>query len=568
MIRLSLSAENKVGVAFSGNNFYLILQIMRSMASANYDKSVMLWNIPIDELDLFLSNNIVKNDVILSTVDLEKNYDDYKNRKEIVDDIKKAKLPSVRFGGFKCNMMPFQTVGTVFLYNIKKCILADEVGLGKTITSISSSLLIDVDYVLIVCPAALVDNWIRELSERVSKDCYINVKEYSVLRRKGIYLNPYKKYLIFSYNMFTKDINDIYETFKLKKCLVIADEIQYIKNYSAQRTKALIRFSKTATYFYGLSATYLETGLENLQSIFQVINENIFGKNIYKFYNEYVNMDYMGNIRGYKNVEKIKNKIYPYVLRRNKEEVLEQLPKRIELIYWVELSKTEQKRYEEIQDGIIKEIKEQERAEKVMQAPNILSMIQYLQQACLHPELVGSQGESSKLKELIDIIKSLNDKKILIFCTYIKMVEIINKKLNDSGYSSIYIHGQTKFKKTDILDKFQTDPNIRFLVCSEVFREGLNITAASTVIHFNLLWNPAKIEQRTGRIDRIGQKSRHINVIYIVVKNTIEIDIFERVKKRQKLYDDVVNNNFQSNRTMFLERDNNNKMLEILRKKY
>jgi SNF2 family DNA or RNA helicase len=118
------------------------------------------------------------------------------------------------------------------------------------------------------------------------------------------------------------------------------------------------------------------------------------------------------------------------------------------------------------------------------------------------------------------------------------------------------------------LEKFQTDQSIRFLVCSEVFREGVNIVEASTIIHFNLLWNPAKIEQRTGRIDRIGQKSTSINVIYVVAKQTIEIDIYDRVKSRQKLYDDVVNNNFQSDRTTFLERNGNKEMLKILRKKY
>ena len=566
MIRLQLS-NNRVGVSFSGDNFWPILQFLRGFGSAVYNAKSTLWVFPIDDLDLFLEQPSLKYEVVISTEDLENNYNEFADKKEVVDNIKKLRLPAIRFNTITFNLYSFQASGVIFLAKVGKCILADQVGMGKSCMALTASTLLDVEAVLIVSPASLVQNWINEIKEKLKINTYTEIRKIPKLSRKYVYLKPPSRYLVFSYELFTRDIADICEAFKGKKILIIADEIQYIKNYSADRTKALIKFSKQATYFFGLSATYLETGLENLHSIFQVINENIFGKNIYKFYNEYVQTDYMGKVNGYKNVEKIKKKIYPYVLRRNKEEVLEQLPKRIELVYWVDLSKQELAIYDNIQAGIIKEIKENERAEKVLSAPNILAMIQYLQQACLHPALIGSEGKSSKLRELIDIAKNIDDKKIVIFCTYTKMVELIHKELLKNDYTSLYIHGQAGLDKYKVLKKFQEDDSIRFLVCSEVFREGVNITKASTIVHFNMLWNPAKIEQRTGRIDRIGQLSDKINVIYIVANKTIEIDIYARVKSRKKLYDDVVNNNYKTDRITYNDTMTKQELLSVIYKK-
>ena len=236
--------------------------------------------------------------------------------------------------------------------------------------------------------------------------------------------------------------------------------------------------------------------------------------------------------------------------------VLDELPDKIENNYWVELSPEQRKFYDNVEKQIVDDISDMEKKEKIKYA-DILPMIIYLRQCVLSSKLVGHEKNiSTKTDQLIKFLESLDENsKIVVFVHFVKMVEILKNELDKKNYKNICVSGDTNSKllcpvseRIETVNRFNNDDSIKVLVTSDILIEGVNITSANYVVNFDILFNPAKMEQRIGRIDRIGNKHKVINIINIIALNTIEENIFEKVWKKRKMSLDILDDNKFENR--------------------
>ena len=232
-------------------------------------------------------------------------------------------------------------------------------------------------------------------------------------------------------------------------------------------------------------------------------------------------------------------------IKRFKEDVSMQLPKRIENNYWIQLSDAQRSIYNDIKKKIIDEINDEKKAKKVRQA-NALAMIMYLRQVCLSAKLLGvADNISTKTDFLLDFIKSLDNKsKIVIFVHFKMMLQLLKNSLIDAGYNILTITASDKIDdRFNILDKFNNNKNTKILLTGDVLTEGVNIPSANYSVNFDMLFNPAKMEQRNGRIDRLDNKHKTLNIINFIAENTIEERMFEILENKRRLYKSIIDQN-------------------------
>lgn len=515
------------------------------------------------------------------------------------------------YGLIDIKMYPYQYIGSEFIYNIENCLLLDKVGLGKTIQSIAVSNLrlneSDIDSVLIVCPSSVKRNWYDEITKHTDKIAIII--DGTPAKRKKQY-DEYADYYIINYELLKEDIDwykkrkriyiNGWEFIENKNFYFIMDEIQYVRNGKALRTKMAKWISKKAKYRLGLSATPMEKNMLDVFNIFHSIDVSVLGsEQSYKhFQDQFLLMDWFNNviidyhgemekaIKSYerwkakfekdkydmnsnkkmrnaefriedisgkiKNVKKLKKRIEPYFIRRNKEDVLDQLPDRVENNYWIELSSVQRKLYNNVKNQVVDMISDMNKAEKI-QTAQVLPLITYLRQCVLSSKLVGTDDNvSTKLDEFMNFMDSINGEKVVVFCFFTDMVDLISEELEKAKIKHISMHGKNcKAKdRQPLINDFNNLDDIRVLVTSDILREGINLTSAKYLVNFDILWNPFKIEQRIGRIDRIGQKNDSINIINFIAVDTIEERIFKLMSDKKNLSDNLFDDKIESRITI------------------
>ena len=569
----NLESDDRVDVLFRGRDFQSILKVIRSQPHSFWDKKSRKWTLPLLHLLHFVGDLYASriDDTVFWESKVYEAFLEFRNIVKRQNEIKSLplKLNLKRYNKYLnegISLRPFQTLGSHFLYNsrlVGGCLLADVVGIGKTPQSIVAShkLLVkkEVDNVIVICPESLKRKWYNDIHKFL--------KEPDALMIDGVpgkRLEQYQEfavtkgsYLIVNYDIAKNDWESILfpilkDNDKLICC--IFDEAQALKNYTTKRSKLCGRLAREfSSVNYGLTATYYETSLMDIFNIFTVVNTNTFGVNAKLFIENYVVLDYMGKEKGPKNVESLKKRLSPYHIRRQKEQVLDQLPERIEDTYWVKLTGSHLQCYKEIEASVIDNIKSELRKQKVSTA-NILAQQNYLLQSCLSPELVSYKNPASlKIDLLLELLDQFADEKVLVFCKYARMVDILFREIKKKGYGCFKAKGKgsdglkNANQKQELIDKFNSD-DTKVLVSTDVFKEGVDIVGASIVIHFDLLWNPATMEQRSGRIDRIGQKANKIYSIRLITEDTIEHQMWERLYERGETFNDVVDLGFKSKR--------------------
>jgi SNF2 family DNA or RNA helicase len=557
-----------VKLSFLNPNISSYLTIIKDLPVKKYIKDKKSWMIPIIDLPKIIkrcrNNNLpfkindqhikkqyknIKNWKInqkrIKNIDIE-NKDEIK---EIYDDMNNCLADDIE-------LYKFQVIGAYFLYQGKTSLLCDMVGLGKTVQAITAleKYLYEgiTNFNIILCPSTLKKNWYNEIQK------FTNSRKALVIsgnkaHRKMLYKRSYKyQYMILNYDLLMYDM-ELLEEFvfgRNYKLSLTIDEIQYIKNKSAKRTKLTRKIAEKCSIRFGLSATIVENTVLDLFSSFQVIDKTIFGddSNYINFMKRYCKFDFFGIPRGYKNADEIKKRIAPYYIRRFKEDVLDELPDRVENNYWIQLSPLQRDFYNKIKDQIVDELKDQEKATRIRNA-NVLSMMNYLKQSTISAKLVGHKDNiSTKTTELFNLLESINkNSKIIVFCHYTDMVEILSQELSRKGINYLAMHGNRKKKhycklddRVDKIINWDDDDKMRVLLTSDILREGVNILSANYLVNFDLLWNPAKMEQRIGRFDRIGNKHKVINIINFIAEDTIEEKIYKYLFERKEMSKDII----------------------------
>lgn len=432
-------------------------------------------------------------------------------------------------------LRPYQVEGFKWLKNMAHYqfggILADDMGLGKTLQCITF-LLSELTEIrqkeqpaLIVCPSSLTYNWLSEVKKFAPELRAVIIdgtKKERVNKQNN--LNDVDL-VITSYHLLRQDIR-WYE--KQAFYAVFFDEAQAFKNPITQTAKAVKKVQ--ANYKFALTGTPVENSIEELWSIFHVVFPELFlGLKEYSLLSS----------------QTIARRIRPFVLRRLKEDVLEELPKKREAMELVELLPEQKKLYgaylAKLREDTFKHLdKDTFRKNKI----RILAGLTRLRQICCHPALFieGYQGSSAKFQQLLQILKEAQvaGRRVLIFSQFTSMLHIIGRELNQQDVPFFYLDGQTPSEdRVTFCNQFNSGERDVFLISLKAGGTGLNLTGADTVILYDLWWNPAVEEQAMDRAHRMGQKNE-VQVIKLVARGTIEEKMNELQEKKRHLIEEII----------------------------
>ena len=423
----------------------------------------------------------------------------------------------------------FEFFNTLANYNFGG-VLADEMGLGKTVQTLAFLLFQKGKRSIVITPTSLIFNWKSEF-EKFTPDIKLGIAYGNKITREKILenINEYD-IILTSYGTYKNDI-DKYENLKFDFCII--DEAQNIKNPDSIITNAIKKIN--AEVKFALTGTPVENNLTELWSIFDFVMPGyLYSK--HKFEKIFANSD--------KNSSQLKNLIKPFMLRRTKKEVMDELPDKIEQKFYVELEKEHKRAYKSFVNLIKRRILENNEDNIT-----VFSYLTKLRQLSIAPEIIvkNYKGKNSKLEILMNIIKSNKTRKILVFSQFTKVLGLIGNRLNEENISYSYIDGKTDAKKRlALVEEFNnTDKNKVFLISLKAGGTGLNLTSASMVIHFDPWWNPAVEDQASDRAHRIGQKNV-VDVIKLISKDTVEEKVIEMQEIKKDLIEDIINSNLES----------------------
>jgi|SRR5579883_1709697 len=425
----------------------------------------------------------------------------------------------------------YQTRGALFLACRGRSILGDEMGLGKTAQTLAAVELLarerGIQKALVVAPASVKYQWESEIKKFTGRP--VQVIEGGPDARLDQYAEP-TFYRLVNYEQVVRDRDAINAW---KPDVIILDEAQRIKNWEAKTSREVKKLK--SRYAMVLTGTPLENKLEELYSIVQFVDERRFGP-AFQFLHEHRVLDEEGNLKGYRNLEKIREKLTPVFLRRTRGEVLTQLPARTDNTVFVELAPEQRGPYEEQRIALARLIQKNYLTD--LDRKRILACVVNLRTICDSLFLYDKQTRvSPKLDEFAELVPELvGEHKLVVFSQWETMVMEAAKVLDSLGVSYTVLHGGLPGKERKaVLERFQNDPDCKVFLSTDAGGTGLNLQTADTVINLELPWNPAVLEQRIARVHRMGQ-SRPVRVINFVTRGTIEEKVLRTIETKQGLF--------------------------------
>jgi superfamily II DNA or RNA helicase len=442
--------------------------------------------------------------------------------------------------GLTGTLRPYQVNGYKWLYsNCKKgfgsCI-ADDMGLGKTIQVLSLVLKLKEENkldkpVLCVVPTTLAGNWVKECKKFAPS---ISTCMYHGLDRE---LDFNADIVITTYSILRMEIEDLLEH---EWAIVVIDEAQNIKNPTTAQTMA-VKSLKTP-HCIAMTGTPIENRLSELWSIFDFVNKGYLGS-LNDFQKHYANQ--IEKEKDIESAQRLKKATSPFILRRLKTDksIIDDLPEKMVLDDYCYLSKEQAALYEKTLENTMKAV---QGSTGITRRGNILKLITSLKQICNHPSHYTKSknykiDESGKMAHTIEVLRNIfmNDEKALLFSQYKEMGEILCKVVREEfNIEPIFFHGSLpRNKREEFIEDFQTNDDKKLMILSlKAGGTGLNLTAASNVIHYDLWWNPAVENQATDRTYRIGQ-DKNIMVHRLITMGTFEEKIDDMLKAKTELVD-------------------------------
>lgn len=461
--------------------------------------------------------------------------------KQLLEDLKNPdktnwELPN----GMEDILRPYQITGYRWLCSLAHYgmggILADDMGLGKTLQTITYVLANPGTRTLIVCPTSLAYNWQDEFSKFAPQIATQIISGTPQERADLMQQSTDVPVWITTYPLIRKDV-DLYKAQIFDTCFI--DEAQFIKNPTSLGAKAVKAVQ--AKHRFALTGTPIENTLSELWSIFDFVMPGFFGR-----YRQFEECYEKPILRDHDSVQmqKLRRKIRPFVLRRMKKEVLTELPDKIETRRMAEMGAKQRKIYESYLARIQMELAGDEENTPGGNRMQVLAALTRLRQICCHPATFASNyhGGSGKLdllmEQLPDILEGGHS--VIVFSQFTSMLSIIAHELKQRNIPFFYLAGSTSAqeRKREVKEFNRGEVKV-FLISLKAGGTGLNLTGADTVIHFDPWWNPAVEDQATDRAYRIGQKKK-VQVIKYVMKDSIEEKIYELQKRKKQLSDQLI----------------------------
>lgn len=453
---------------------------------------------------------------------------------------KMAEASPPSFQVLKTELYPYQIKGVHFALYKKGALIGDEMGLGKTLQAIALGLLkkevFGFKKVLVVTLASLKEQWKREIEKFTDEKAIVIAG--GRLRRQACYNQDDHLFKITNYEAVLRD-NLIISRFKPD--LVILDEAQRIKNFTTKTSEAVKSLPRKHSLV--LTGTPLENKLEDIYSIIQFLDPQLLSP-LWKFAADHFMLSKAkkGKILGYRNLDQLNGKLKSTVIRRRKEEVLTDLPDEIVNNYFLELEEPQQR----IHNGYLQSLMPllHKKFLTPLDMRRIQDLLLCMRMVCDSTYLIDRKTNISpkleELKGLLDELVIQNKRKVVIFSEWTTMTFLIAKHLSEAGLAFVELTGKVPVnKRQNLIDEFTNNPDCKVFLSTDAGGTGLNLQAADCVINFELPWNPAKMNQRIGRVNRIGQKSKCINVVNFISKNSIEEKILAGIQLKTDLFKGV-----------------------------
>ncbi|WP_147387105.1 DEAD/DEAH box helicase [Fusobacterium polymorphum] len=474
--------------------------------------------------------------IVQDMIDEKAFENDFMGSKDFFEGINELPKEEIEYPKLNATLRDYQKYGYKWLKyltdnNLGAC-LADDMGLGKTLQAIALLSNLHEEKKkksMVIMPKSLIYNWeneIKKFAPKLKVGVYYGInRDFSSLKKVDVILT--------TYGTIRNDIENLLEH---KFDLLILDESQNIKNISSQTTKAVLLLN--AKKRVALSGTPIENNLLELYSLFRFLNPEMFGS-VQRFTNSYILP-----IQKYSDtstIEELKKKIYPFLLRRVKKEVLEDLPDKIEKLVYVDMNDEHRRFYEERRRYYYSLLQKNTSSQGNFDKFFVLQAINELRHIVSSPELESKKIISSKKEVLIEnVIEAIeNNHKVLVFVNYLSSIESICDSLKENKIKYLKMTGQTKDRQ-NLVDKFQSDSRYKvFVMTLKTGGVGLNLVSADTIFIYDPWWNTTVENQAIDRAYRLGQ-DKTVFAYKMIMRNTIEEKILKLQEIKNKLLDDLI----------------------------
>lgn len=426
-------------------------------------------------------------------------------------------------------LLPFQKVAAAFTVKAGNAILALDVGLGKSITSIAVCEKRIARKILILCPSILKYQWEAEIEKFLPGE-EVQVIEGSFPERQKQWKTRARWYIA-NYELLLRDFSAMDQDWDI----IIADECTRISNHSS-KTGKLIKDLR-AKYRIAMTGTLISNRPQDCWNVVDWIEPGALG-NYYQFMGRYTVKDNWGGVFAYQNLEELAEKMKGYMIRRTKEQCLPDLPELITETVPFDLSNKEKDLYDKLRKELLMDIEQSlvNKVSELVTVQNTVVKMTRLRQLCDSMELLGEGTDSSKLDVLKELIPTLSDRKIIVFTEFAKMADILCRELG----TPLKISGDVSSEeRQQVLQDFHDNDKYNILVMTSAGQYGLNIQAASVVIHYDQPWSLGKLTQRVGRAHRMGQKQSVLE-FNLVARGTMDSYIVKKLSQKQEISDRIM----------------------------
>jgi len=437
----------------------------------------------------------------------------------------------------KTSLYSYQREGALFAVQAGRCLIGDDMGLGKTIQALAvaelMAFLFHIKKVLIVSPTTLKYQWKGEIDKFTNREA--TVIEGLNHQRRNLYKSD-SFFKMVNYELVWRDMDMIREW---SPDLIVLDEAQRIKNWKTRTAKYIKQLE--STFAIVLTGTPIENRIEELHSIMEFVDRYHFGP-LYRFVHRHRVLDGDGKVVGYQHLESVRRSLEDVMIRRRKDDVLKQLPKRIDKHFFVPMTKEQRVIHDENYEIVVRLVAKWRRYKFLSEADQRRMQIalSMMRMAADNTYLVDKKTvHGPKIEELAIILQELileGGEKVVIFSQWLRMTELVEQVLRDNGIAYVHLNGMVPSRqRKGLMAQFQEDPACKVFLSTDAGGVGLNLQSGSVVINMDIPWNPAVLEQRIGRIHRLGQH-RTVRVLNFVTKASIEERILDLIRFKKSLF--------------------------------
>ncbi len=463
----------------------------------------------------------------------QRNEERIRRRRDYEQQVRNGRYPAQET---KLPLLPYQREGMLHLAFTERAMLADEMGLGKTAQAVAAAALLHrlghVQRVLVVAPASLKTEWEEQI--RLFTDLTYLPVFGDRSARKAAYDQP-AFFTLTNYEQVVRDAALINAA--LKPDCVVLDEAQRMKNWDTQTAQAVKKLQ--SRYAFVLTGTPLENRIDEIYSLMSMLNPQVLGP-LFRFNRDFYVLNANGRPEGYKNLQLLRERIQPYLLRRRKADVEKELPDRTDRTVFVAMETEQRARYAAHEERVARLVAQSRvRSLSKCESNRLQRELSMMRMLCDTPYILDETCRvCPKLDEVQNVLESALSApgvKVLVFSEWERMLQLVQVRCAQMGVDTAWHTGSVPQQlRRQAIQRFKNDASCRVFLSTDTGGPGLNLQQASVVINCDLPWNPARLEQRVARAWRKHQM-RSVTIVNLVTEESIEARMIETLARKRSL---------------------------------